>query len=327
MLIAVSVSLISTWALLFFLLPILRTILLDYPNNRSSHCLPTPRGGGLAFVIVAVIGSFFVDLLGFGGWSGLLIACCLPLAVVGLFDDYSDISPLWRFCFQSLTAVSILLISPLFRSLVVILPSSLLAISALLALIMITACINLVNFMDGLDGLVASCMVVVFSVSCIHIRDAFCLWILIGGLLGFLLWNWFPAKVFMGDVGSTFLGAVWAGVLLHSPNWHDAIGLLLVSTPLLADSLSCIPRRLTAGHQIFLPHRLHLFQRLHQAGWSHSGVAFLYVSATIILGVTFLVGPLAVVSVVSFSVFSIGVWLDQRVAVSFSESLSGNSKS
>jgi len=110
----------------------------------------------------------------------------------------------------------------------------------------------------------------------------------VGALLGFLLWNWSPAKVFMGDVGSTFLGAVFAGLVLQASSWPQALALLLVAMPLLADACLCVPRRLLAGQRVFQDHRLHLFQRLHQAGWPHARVSLTYIAATAVLAVALL---------------------------------------
>ena len=98
---------------------------------------------------------------------------------------------------------------------------------------------------------------------------------------------------------------------------------MLVATPLLADACLCVPRRLLAGQRVFQAHRLHLFQRLHQAGWSHARVSGLYITATAASAVTLLlwgwrgVGALAAVELL------VGIWLDQRIAVPFSASLTG----
>ena len=284
----------SSWLYLWLLIPLLSRRLLDQPNARSSHKLPTPRGGGVAFVLV---GSIAVALL--GSWLPLF---CLPLALVGFLDDRHNLPAGLRYGAQLATALLLLLISPL---------SALAAgwLFWLLFLIAATAVINFTNFMDGLDGLVAGCMAVVFAVAG--------LWPLVGALLGFLLWNWSPAKVFMGDVGSTFLGAVFAGVVLQQTSFSAALALLLVATPLLADACLCVPRRLFAGQRIFQAHRLHLFQRLHQAGWCHAHVSSLYIAATAVLAIAHLAGGLAWVIGFALAVLLIGVWLDQHVAVGF----------
>ena len=290
----------SSWLSLWLLIPLLSRGLLDQPNARSSHQLPTPRGGGVAFVLV---GSIAVALL--GGWLPLL---CLPLALVGFLDDRHNLPPGLRYGVQLATALLFLLISPLPIFLSGWLPWLLILIAA-------TAVINFSNFMDGLDGLVAGCMAVLFAVAAI--QGLAYLWPLVGALLGFLFWNWSPAKVFMGDVGSTFLGAVFAGVVLQQASFTAALGLLLVATPLLADACLCVPRRLLAGQQVFQAHRLHLFQRLHQCGWSHSSVASFYIAATAVLALALLWGGLPwVITLAPFELL-LGIWLDQRVAVPF----------
>ena len=288
------------WGILRALIPLFRRRLLDQPNPRSSHSLPTPRGGGLAFVLV---GSTAVAFLGV--W---IPALCLPLALVGFVDDRHSLPAALRYGVQVATALVLLLISPWHLTSIGLLPWLLLLIAS-------TAVINFTNFMDGLDGLVAGCMTVLFSVAAFAGMPA--LWPLVGALLGFLIWNWSPAKVFMGDVGSTFLGAVFAGVVLRAPSWPEALALLLVATPLLGDAFLCVPRRLLAGQQVFQAHRLHLFQRLHQAGWPHGRVSSLYIVATAVLALALLCGGLPwLITLAAFELL-LGIWLDQRVAVPF----------
>ena len=297
---AVASAAALTWGILRALIPLLRRRLLDQPNARSSHSLPTPRGGGLAFVLV---GSPAVAFL--GGWLPVL---CLPLALVGFLDDRHNLPAALRYGVQVATALVLLLISPWHLPSIGLLPWLLLLIAG-------TAVINFTNFMDGLDGLVAGCMSVLFSVAAFTGMPA--LWPLVGALLGFLIWNWSPAKVFMGDVGSTFLGAVFAGVVLRAPSWPESLGLLLVATPLLGDAFLCVPRRLLAGQQVLQAHRLHLFQRLHQAGWPHARVSSLYIGATAVLAIALLWGGLPWVLALAALELLLGVWLDQRVAVPF----------
>jgi UDP-N-acetylmuramyl pentapeptide phosphotransferase/UDP-N-acetylglucosamine-1-phosphate transferase len=186
-----------------------------------------------------------------------------------------------------------------------------------LVIVAVTAVINFTNFMDGLDGLVAGCMAVAIGALAIALAAPWPLWALVGSLLGFLLWNWSPAKVFMGDVGSTFLGAVFAGLVLQARSCPEALGLLLVATPLLGDACLCVPRRLLAGQRVFQAHRLHLFQRLHQAGWPHARVSSLYIAATGLLAVALLAGGWPWVTTFAAVELLVGAWLDQRVAVPF----------
>ncbi|QNJ12206.1 glycosyl transferase 4 family protein [Synechococcus sp. M16.1] len=172
--------------------------------------------------------------------------------------------------------------------------------------------------MDGLDGLVAGCMALIIAAMAIVLDAPWPLWALVGSLLGFLPWNWSPAKVFMGDAGSTFLGAVFACLVLQATSWADAFGCLLVATPLLGDAFFCLLRRLLAGHRVFQAHRLHLFQRLHQAGWPHCRVSLTYVAATALLALAMVTGGWPLVFVFAVVELLLGVWLDQKFAVSFS---------
>ncbi len=321
-------ALIATWLLLSIFLPKLRIFFPDKPNIRSSHALLTPRAGGVVFVVVSCLGSF--TLLFRIGWSGLIALpfFIFPLALVGLLDDYFNLPNLWRYAVQLLTALVLIFIAPLFsHQISTVFHSPISFFSIFFLIITITAVINFTNFMDGLDGLVAGCMMLIFAVSAISLNGpkSDFLWMLVGVLFGFLIWNWSPAKVFMGDVGSTFLGAIFAGVLLQSPSLTSAFGLLLVGTPILADALICVPRRLLSGQRVFEPHRLHLFQRLNQAGWPHSYVAGLYIFATLILGIAFLgLGALGSLFC-SIIVIVAGIILDQNIAVPFVKSISDKS--
>ena len=305
-------SAFAAWGLLQALIPLLQQRLLDQPNARSAHQRPTPRGGGVAFVLVAVVVSALSWFAGIRAPAALLPLLALPLALVGLLDDRLDLPAVWRYGVQLVTACLLLAFSPLVASLV---GSAWLALPVLL--IAVTAVINFTNFMDGLDGLVAGCMAVALFALALRLQAPAPIWALVGGLLGFLIWNWSPARVFMGDVGSTFLGAVFAGLVLQASSWPEALGLLLVATPLLGDACLCVLRRLQAGQPVFQAHRLHLFQRLHQAGWSHARVARLYIGGTASLSLVLLLAGWPWVIAVAALELLLGVWLDQRVAVPF----------
>jgi UDP-N-acetylmuramyl pentapeptide phosphotransferase/UDP-N-acetylglucosamine-1-phosphate transferase len=309
----VLLAAVCSWLFLGALIPQLRRRLLDQPNERSSHRQPTPRGGGLAFVVVSSVSSGIALLSGPGFPAAALTLLAAPLAVVGLLDDRHNLSAGLRYGVQLATALLAILVSPL--------PLAWLALPLLL--IAVTAVINFTNFMDGLDGLVAGCMAVAIAALVIALAAPWPLWALVGALLGFLLWNWSPAKVFMGDVGSTFLGAVFAGLVLQAPSWSQALGMLLVATPLLGDACLCVPRRLLAGQRVFQAHRLHLFQRLHQAGWPHARVSLTYIVATAVLAVAMLVGCWPWVLGLAVVELLVGVWLDQRVAVPFAVASQG----
>ena len=296
-LIATVVSALLTWLLLWMLIPWLRRRLLDQPNARSSHHIPTPRGGGVVFVLV---GSLLSLALGAGTSSWIPLICC-PLALVGLLDDRFDLPAVWRYAAQVATA-----------GVLVAMAAVPLPIWALpLVLVAITAVINFTNFMDGLDGLVALCGIVLMA--------SVGLWPVAGALLGFLAWNWSPAKVFMGDVGSTWIGAVFAGMVLQQPGPWEAISLLLVSFPLLGDALICVLRRLRAGQPVFQAHRLHLFQRLQRGGWPHAKVAFVYGGATTLLALARPFENAATLIPLIGAEMLIALWMERNQAVSFQD--------
>ena len=317
--VVVLLSAACSWLFLRTLIPQLRRRLLDQPNARSSHSQPTPRGGGIAFVAVSFICSGVALVSGRGLAIAALPLLAAPLAVVGLLDDRHNLPASWRYGVQLLTASFILGFSPLIQRFVpgVAAGNWFLLVGLGLLLIAVTAVINFTNFMDGLDGLLAGCMAVSIAALATDLIAAWTIWALVGSLLGFLLWNWSPAKVFMGDVGSTFLGAVFAGLVLQASSWPEAFGYLLVATPLLADACFCLPRRWLAGQRVFQPHRLHLFQRLYQAGWPHARVSLAYIAATAVLAVAMLTGGLPWVFGLAVLEILVGVWLDQHVAVPF----------
>ena len=148
-----ALSALSCWILVRFLIPKLSCDLLDQPNARSSHRQPTPRGGGMAFVLVSVVCSLNALLLAslppYALHQSLLPLISLPLAVVGFLDDRFNLPATWRYGVQVLTACLMLWISPIPHPLL-LLPLMIVAVTG----------DPFINFMDGLDGLVAGCLCV-----------------------------------------------------------------------------------------------------------------------------------------------------------------------
>jgi UDP-N-acetylmuramyl pentapeptide phosphotransferase/UDP-N-acetylglucosamine-1-phosphate transferase len=113
------------------------------------------------------------------------------------------------------------------------------------------------------------------------------LWLLVAALLGFLYWNWSPAKIFMGDAGSTFLGAIVAISLLNTPNNPvSAWSALAITLPLIGDAIYTLCRRLLRRENIFQAHRSHIFQRLQQSGCSHAQVAIIYLTVNCLIAIS-----------------------------------------
>lgn len=319
----VILSAISSVLILNCLIPWLKRYFLDLPNLRSSHYSPIPRGGGLIFVLLSSLSCILYLFEGSPQTILFIPLVLVPLAIVGLFDDKYDLPPLWRYLFQIFSSFLLLWLSPLvsFQFFSSSLSGFLFILFVIFLLVLVSAIINFVNFMDGLNGLVAGCMFIAFSTLCIRLHAPWPFWVLVGSLLGFLFLNWSPSCIFMGDIGSTFLGALYAGLVLQSPNWSTTLSLLLVITPLLADSLSCILLRLYRRQCIFIPHRVHLYQRLNQAGFSHSFVSSIYIFATFLLSCSLIFGGLSLISTVSVLVIFAGYLLDRFFAVPFSLSI------
>ena len=306
-----SFSCFLSWILVGLLLPKLKKYLLYNPNERSSHQISVPSGGGIVFVLVSSILCYLQ--------GNSICIICLPIAAIGLIDDIYKLSPLIRYIAQLIVSFIIINFQPLTKFTLLNIPIFLSIILVFSLLLLITAVINFTNFMDGIDGLVGGSMFVVITSAAVVNNPS--LWPLAGSILGFLIWNWSPAKVFMGDVGSTFLGIVFTGILLQSNSWTEAIGLFLIATPIMLDAAICVIRRMINCQNIFLPHKLHLYQRLHQAGWNHSKVSFVYILSAVLLSFTFMSYGITPEIFCIVLLLLIGYFLDKKYAISFSSSL------
>lgn len=299
-------SSIFSWLILRFSISKLEHFLNIKPDSRSSHYKDKPSGGGISFCIVGTLGCMFC--------GNFLPLFCIPLALVGLFDDKFNLPQRFRIVFQIST--SIFLLNKFFLKNFEL--DKIHSSNAILAIIVIIFCsvalINFVNFMDGIDGIIGGSLIIIFIYNSFINESNFMP--LIGALLGFIIWNWAPAKVFMGDMGSTFLGAIFVGILMQS-NFKNLISLLLVSSPLWLDASICLLRRLNNKEKIFTAHRSHLYQRLCQSGWSHSIVTINYMTAIIFIAISRLIGGIWLQIIISFFIFSYGVWLDINKAVPF----------
>ena len=275
--------------------------LLDVPNARSSHVTPTPRGGGLGFIAAFMIAISVYNLCFSTTLPTLplfLWLPFLPLFVIGLLDDWKSVSAALRYFVQ--LAVAIMLVweigafpLPWLENL----GTGGIGLAFIATVIGLTAAMNFYNFMDGLDGLVAGCCIVQVSYCALYLNQP-SLWLLSAALFGFLVLNWSPAKIFMGDAGSTFLGAIIPACLLlaaRSPANHTPVeswSSLVVTLPLVLDALYTLLSRWRQGENIFEAHKSHLYQRLNQAGFSHAKVAGAYICVTSIFAASLLLlGP------------------------------------
>ncbi|GAB4343784.1 MAG: glycosyltransferase family 4 protein [Desulfobulbaceae bacterium] len=256
---------------------------LDIPGERSSHAVPTPRGGGLA-VIVAV----YTAGIGMTATAGLplsfLLLVGLPgllVAGVGLADDLHSIGPLPRLLVHFAGAFLFLFLLEIFFA-----PPWLSGDSSGIALRFILAsglvwAVNLNNFMDGIDGIasVEALCVLVSAAVLLHLKGgdhatvAFLLAVS-GAVLGFLAWNWPPARIFMGDACSGFLGLLlgmsalvtWSSGTLSIWSW------LILYAVFLVDATWTLLRRILRGERFYEPHRSHAYQILSRRLRSHGKV-------------------------------------------------------
>jgi len=136
--------------------------------------------------------------------------------------------------------------------------------------------------MDGLEGLVGGSCAVQLSFFALYLHQP-CWWLLVAALIAFLWRNWPPAKIFMGDSGSTVLGGAVVQALLRAADARTMWWAGAVTAPLLGDAVFTLMRRLGRGENIFEAHKSHIYQRLNQAGWSHRRVASSYVSLTLLI--------------------------------------------
>lgn len=262
--------------------------LLDIPNERSSHSQPTPRGGGLGFVVAfALTGGLSYFLLPPSLPLIPLWLSLTPLIIIGLLDDRRGIPSSIRYLVQlSSASVAVTFFGAFPQSWLLDLGFGGKVLAIILTIIGLTAIINFYNFMDGLDGLVAGCTAVQLGFLALYFQQPI-LWLLVAALGGFLLWNWSPAKIFMGDVGSTSLGAIVAMVLLNNQgNQSQAWSALTITLPLIGDAIYTLICRLLRKENIFQAHRSHLYQRLQKSGLSHPQVAIIYMGVTLLIAIS-----------------------------------------
>lgn len=262
--------------------------LMDIPNDRSSHLQPTPRGGGLGFLLAFAIGLIFISFLPnlpvqADPFLGLVL---FPLAAIGFLDDRYNLPSIVRYIVQlGVAGLAVVHYGVFPQYWLTDFGTIGIIFAGLLTVIGFTALINFYNFMDGLDGIVTSVTVLQLSFIALYLNQPIW-WLLIVALLGFLWWNWSPAKIFMGDVGSTVLGASIAIALIQVQDVTLAWSSLAITLPITADTIYTLMVRLTRRENIFQAHRTHIFQRLQQSGWSHPQVALTYSALTIAIAVS-----------------------------------------
>lgn len=279
-----------------------REAVLDVPNERSSHTLPTPRGGGIA--VIGAIALSWAGLYAIGvmpAASLVVVAAMVALAAICWIDDLRGLSPLVRLLAQFAAVAAGIWALPAGAIFQGWLPPALDAVATALLGVWF---VNLFNFMDGIDGIAgveaAAIGLGLVLVGTVYLADpgrplavgvgvAGDLQLVMpaaaiaGASVGFLVWNWAPARIFLGDVGSAPLGYV-LGFLLFTlalrGQWQAA---LILPAYFLADATLTLLRRLARGERVWQAHREHFYQRAVQRGLGHAAVVRRVVAADIVL--------------------------------------------
>ncbi len=255
---------------------------LDHPNDRSLHTLPTPRTGGLAIHAGLLVGGLFCTVVGYGEFTepAVLAASAMAIILISLLDDLRQIPAIVRIMVHLGAAVGLLAGASLSIQTLSLpwahypLPDWAAGLFSVFLLVWFT---NLYNFMDGIDGLAAGMGLFGFStyalLGLLVAMPVFSVFsfIIACACLGFLCVNFPPARIFMGDAGSSVLGFLGAGFALWAerdqifPLW---VGILIFS-PFVVDATVTLFRRLVNREVIWRAHRSHFYQRLVLIGWSH----------------------------------------------------------
>lgn len=267
-----------------------RQRLLDVPVARSAHSLATPRGGGIAIVVSLVLMLSMLTLTGLlTVWQWLILLCATPVALIGFLDDLHALPVRIRLPLHLLIAAAVLfLLGPVpepFFSGWVSLPNWLQMLILMIALVWL---LNLYNFMDGIDTLaVAQCLFVCTAVGFMLWRQADPLmWVcaaLVAATLGFLLWNLPPARLFMGDVGSTYLGFILGvlGLMTHYSGILSVWVWVLLMATFIADTTYTLLRRALSGFSVTEGHSTHTYQRLSRRWGQHWKVTAAYTAVNL----------------------------------------------
>jgi len=275
-----------TWGMLKFVR------ILDHPNDRSSHNNAIPKSGGLSIVVTFLIGMLFIiifsekELIQQRYMAGFIFSSVL-IAVISFVDDVWEKSALFKLGTHIVAVIVVLSTGIVIDSLSVpwedALPLGL--FGYVLSFFWILGLTNAYNFMDGIDGLVASTALIAglfFMVISYYEGSTFVYitgYTIIAGSAGFLVYNSPPAKIFMGDVGSAFLGFVFATLAIIAARYDESHTSFLVMPMLLFhfvfDTLFTFFRRIFAGENPLKAHRTHLYQLRVRSGHTHLEVTLM----------------------------------------------------
>jgi Fuc2NAc and GlcNAc transferase len=277
---------------------------LDIPNERSSHLTPTPRGGGLSFVAASLVGFLLLLLNNTLNHADLLALCCagVIVAIAGYLDDRQKISgATFRLVLHSIGAI-ILVVGIGFPSQISLFDRTISTgvVGSILGVIYLVWLLNLFNFMDGTDGIAATETIFVCLAGAMlnyhtlsGINHSSAAVILAASTFGFLLYNWSPAKIFMGDAGSGYLGIVVGGLsLMAAKQQHELLWVwIILLAVFVSDATVTLIRRLLRKQKPHVAHRSHAYQHLAIRLNSHAKVSLIVLAVNVawLLPIAFLV--------------------------------------
>jgi Fuc2NAc and GlcNAc transferase len=263
-----------------------KSILMDIPNQRSSHEMPMPRGGGAPMAVAAI---FSIALLGLiraplvpTNWVWTMCVGGGAIAWIGWQDDRFSLSPQSRLLVHVIAAA---------WAVYWLMPAETELKYKILAGFWVAWSINFYNFMDGIDGLAGAEAVLIglgagYIAARVGTQPTLAInWVIASAALGFLFWNWPPAKIFMGDAGSGFLGYAFGCLAIGSGmNWDAGFPTYLLLLALFwGDAGFTLVKRIVRGERFWEAHRQHLYQKAAQKGFSHLEITLFFVCANLVL--------------------------------------------
>ena len=264
----------------------IKNSLLAEVNERSSHSVPVPHGGGIAIALTWFLGLtylFFFHQINPSLYYALMTGSVI--SVISYIDDRIELSAKFRLGAQALVAaIGLYFLGGFEKFDLFFFTIDSQIITNLFAFFMIIWFINLYNFLDGIDGYAGS-EAIFLGVAGYIFFGGLHFFVLVVAVLGFLIWNWHKAKIFMGDVGSTLLGYNVAIFTLYYANevstnfwiWIILFGLFWF------DATLTLFRRYRKGEHLSQAHKKHAYQRLNQSGWSHDKVAMYSIGVNFVL--------------------------------------------
>lgn len=278
-------SFLSSLILTSFLAKYLRAKgFIDNPNNRSSHKIPTPRGGGLAILFSLTLAFLIFYIFGILRFHPSFYIAVLLIAILSFIDDKISLSAGIRFLIHIGSALLVIYYTGGLEKLPFPDPLNI-SLSWLgypISLIWILGTMNIFNFLDGIDGY-AGFQILIYALGLGLFFPGLWPLALVMGLssIGFLFSNWHPAKIFMGDVGSASIGFIFAIIPFYisknvdSPTYITVFYAVVFLWFFLSDGAFTIIRRIARGEKVWEAHRSHLYQRLNIVGWKHDKITIL----------------------------------------------------